>query len=426
MNVRSAQTKLSKSVRKHAVHLTTVEAGHAFDDLQPFSGKIGAARIVALGEATHGTREFFQLKHRLVEFLVAEHGFATFAIEANWPECEAVNDYVMNGAGDPGSALAGLYFWTWDTEEVLALIEWMRLWNAGDAPERQVRFAGIDAQFPSRAVSRLRAYLADVDAECLDTISPALNDMAELRLHGNRHDDATERHLSETTGSIRAHLHENEDTYVARSSVNAWRTACHHARILSQIDETRHAGSDAARFTARDRAIADNVDCLLQEAGNGGKVIVWAHNGHVTRDSLGMFDPDLETMGEVLAKRHGDEYVAVGFAFGEGSFQAMVQDGSGDWTLQEVTLGAPPAGSLDAVLMEAAQSPAFLLDLRQKTAELADWLNQELVTRECGAEFSFEEEGDAKVAPASRYDVLAFVPITTRARPNPTGHRPRR
>lgn len=87
---------------------------------------IDGARIVALGEATHGTREFFKLKHRLVEFLVAEHGFTTFAIEANWPECEAAIEYVMNGVGDPAVALAGLHFWTWDTEEVLALIEWMR------------------------------------------------------------------------------------------------------------------------------------------------------------------------------------------------------------------------------------------------------------------------------------------------------------
>ena len=68
-----------------------------------------------MGEATHGTHEFFQLKHRMLEFLVERMGFTVFGIEANWPESLAVNDYVLNGNGDPAKALAGFYFWTWNT-----------------------------------------------------------------------------------------------------------------------------------------------------------------------------------------------------------------------------------------------------------------------------------------------------------------------
>jgi hypothetical protein len=72
-----------------------------------------------MGEATHGSREFFQMKHRMLEFLAEKMGFTVFAIEANWPESLAVNDFVLNGEGDPAVALAGMYFWTWNTEEVL-------------------------------------------------------------------------------------------------------------------------------------------------------------------------------------------------------------------------------------------------------------------------------------------------------------------
>lgn len=172
--------------------------------------------------------------------------------------------------------------------------------------------------------------------------------------------------------------------------------------------------------------MADNVDQLLRAGAPGDRVIVWAHNGHVTRDSRDMFDPDVRTMGEILSERHGEGYVAVGFAFGEGSFQAMVQAGSGEWALEEVVLGAPPAASLDAVLMAAAQSPALLLDMRQTAGELSNWLGHELETRETDAEFSFEDQRPAVAVPASRYHVLAFVPNTTRARPTATGHRPRR
>ena len=73
-------------IRNHAIALTTVEAGNGFADLQPLRQIVGDARIVALGEATHGTREFFQLKHRLLEFLVSEMDFNIFAIEASLPE----------------------------------------------------------------------------------------------------------------------------------------------------------------------------------------------------------------------------------------------------------------------------------------------------------------------------------------------------
>ena len=79
----------------------------------PLVDMVGDAHLVALGEATHGTREFFQLKHRILELLVRERGFNVFAIEATMPEAFAVNDYVLTGRGDPAKALAGLYFWTW-------------------------------------------------------------------------------------------------------------------------------------------------------------------------------------------------------------------------------------------------------------------------------------------------------------------------
>ena len=110
-------------VKADAVPLTTVEAGHDNADLAAFGKAVGDAPVVALGEASHGTREFFQMKHRLLEYLVTQKGFTVFALEANWPETAAVDRYIKTGQGDPKAALAGLYFWTWNTEEVLDMIE---------------------------------------------------------------------------------------------------------------------------------------------------------------------------------------------------------------------------------------------------------------------------------------------------------------
>src|SRR6476660_5636453 len=172
-------------IRSNAIPLASVEAGHGFADLEPLRAIIGDARIVSLGEATHGTHEFFQLKHRLLEFCVTELGFSIFGIEASYPECLRINDYVLNGTGNPADALASQRFWTWDTEEVLALIEWMRAWNSTHA--RKVKFYGFDLQFASEAALGVLDYLKHVAPELVAvseaSLWPLSDDFSADRFH---------------------------------------------------------------------------------------------------------------------------------------------------------------------------------------------------------------------------------------------------
>ena len=98
------------------------------DDIEFLRDVVGDARIVALGENTRGTRDFFELKARILRFLVEEMGFSTFAMQVNWAEARRLNRYVRTGEGDPERLLSGLYRWWWNTESVLAMIAWMRAW----------------------------------------------------------------------------------------------------------------------------------------------------------------------------------------------------------------------------------------------------------------------------------------------------------
>ena len=144
-----------------------MEAGAGFEDLQPLKQIIGDARIVALGEGTHGTREFFQMKHRLVEFLASEMGFTVFSIEANMPEAYRVDDFVSKGEGDPERLISGMYFWTWHTEEVADMVRWMRGFN--QTGKGHVRFTGFDMQTPDVAARIAEEYLKRVDPEYAKT-----------------------------------------------------------------------------------------------------------------------------------------------------------------------------------------------------------------------------------------------------------------
>jgi erythromycin esterase len=411
-------------VRASAMPLASVEAGHGFADLEPLRHIIGDARIVSLGEATHGTREFFQLKHRLLEFCVAELGFTMFGIEASYPECLRINDYVLTGTGNPAEALTGQRFWTWNTEEVLALIEWMRTWNRTHA--RKVKFYGFDMQFPTEAALNVLDYLKrvapDLAAASTQPLWPLCDDVSADRFH-LLSDTARDAALAAAETIIDAFGREGL-AWVAASSEIEWQLARMNAVVLHQAARLHLSQSRAYTPISRDVAMAENVRALLEIEGPDAKAVLWAHNGHVRKVAYVDGKTVFPTTGSRLHELFGREQIVVGFAFNQGSFQA-VRGGVG---LIDHTVLPAPEGSLDRVLA-AADMPACLLNLATApaTGAVADWLASQPVSRSIGSVYSSEQADRFLEAsdPRPLYDVLAFVETTTAARANAPGQRKR-
>lgn len=259
-NERATQHLVSQWVRNNAVRLRGADPQSSRDDLQPLRRLIGTARVVALGEATHGTREFFQLKHRVFDFLVREMGFNIFAIEATMPESFDLNEYVLTGKGNPSALLSGLYFWTWDTEEVFQLIRWMREYNADPGHTRKLKFYGFDMQSAPRAVKQALSYLRRVD-------SAAAHDLeARLRLLTNPFVAAEFRALPpdlrrQLTSAARALLSKLDELPGGQE----WRIARQNARVAVQFSEFPEP-RDAA-LNHRDSAMAENLQWILRHEG---------------------------------------------------------------------------------------------------------------------------------------------------------------
>jgi erythromycin esterase-like protein len=165
-------------IRSNAIPLQTVEAGHGFADMAALKNVVGDARIVALGEATHGTREFFQFKHRMVEFLATQKGFTIFSIEANMPEAYRLNDFVLTGKGDPKELIKGMYFWTWNTQEVLDMVLWMRDFN--QSGKGHIEFTGFDMQTPTVSMEIVRDFVQARDGDYFATLDPIYRDVSQL------------------------------------------------------------------------------------------------------------------------------------------------------------------------------------------------------------------------------------------------------
>jgi erythromycin esterase-like protein len=166
---------------RNAVPLATVEAGHGFEDLVSVGKMVGNAQVVGLGEGTHGTREYFQAKHRLLEFLVREKGFSIFAIEANMPEAHALDAYINGAPGDVNALIAGMYFWTWNTEEVRTMVEWMRAYNHEEKPRgaTALHFTGFDMQTGRVALSIVREFMRKNDSAWLEAEGTTVLDQLE-------------------------------------------------------------------------------------------------------------------------------------------------------------------------------------------------------------------------------------------------------
>jgi len=201
-------------LKANAVPFGTEAAGSGFEDLQALKAMIGDARIVSLGEATHGTAEFFRMKHRLTEFLASEMGFTVFAIEASMPEAFRLNDYVLRGEGDPKELLRGMYFWTWNTQEVLDMILWMRAFNASG--KGRIEFLGFDMQEPKVAAENVRAFVKKADpayAKELGEKYAGLKDFGRLQQQDGKGPLELVKLISGATDVFR-HLEEGRDRLV--------------------------------------------------------------------------------------------------------------------------------------------------------------------------------------------------------------------
>lgn len=413
---------VKKWLKDNTKILTTVSAEKGFEDLQPIKKMVADARIVSLGEATHGTREFFQLKHRMLEFLVTEMGFNLFGIEATMPEAFDINEYVLTGKGDPAKALSGLYFWTWDTEEVLEMIEWMRRYNADPKHTKKVKFYGFDMQTPTRATKVALEYLDIVDKAQALKLEKHLNFLANPFI-GVRYSTLSKEeklNVEKALADLIVVLETNKSAYIKASSENEWLKVRQHAQVATQyVALARGSGSES--FNVRDRSMAENVKWILEHEGADSKIVLWAHNAHVATKS-----GQLTWMGAHLREMFGPKMVVFGFSFNQGSFQSIdVSDNRG---LHTFTVKPAIEDSFDRMLADAGIGLGAL-DLRTipSSGVVADWFGTPKASRSIGAIFN-EKLPDTtyfqKDILAKCYDVMFFVEKTSAARATKTGKIP--
>jgi erythromycin esterase-like protein len=366
---------------------------------------IGDARVVLLGEASHGTHEFYRERARITRRLLEERDFGAVAVEADWPDAYRVNRWVR-GVGTDRSALEALGDflrfprWMWRNRDVLDFVQWMRRWNDARPAPRRAGFYGLDLYSLFRSMEAVIGFLDRADPaaarraryrySCFEDFgedAQAYGYAAEFNLNRSCEDEAVQqlldlqRHASELA-QRQGQVPEDELFYAEQN-----------ARLVKNAEEyyrTMFRGRISS-WNLRDQHMAETLEALiahLERKGAASKVVVWEHNSHIGDASATSMGSSGEwNVGQLSRERFGEDSVLVGFCTYTGTVTA-----ARDWDAPGERKRVRPAleGSWEALFHEAGLSD-FLLPLRGDP-ELIHALHQVRLERAIGVIYRPETE----------------------------------
>jgi erythromycin esterase-like protein len=383
-----------------AAHLLTGDV----TEYDPLLDLVGTARLVLIGEASHGTHDFYHERIEITKRLILERGLTAIAVEADWPDAYRVNRYVRweGDDHDADAALSGFRrfpTWMWRNAPVLDFVEWLRLYNADLTPAERVGFYGIDLYSLFTSIEAVLAYLLKVDPEaakraryrygCFEHFgedSQAYGYAASFDL-GQSCENEVVRQLVEL--QRRAVEYAQRDGHLGPDEFFA---AEQNARLVKNAEQYYRSmfRGRVSSWNLRDRHMAETLEALiahLERHGRRAKLAVWAHNSHLgDARATEMGRAGELNVGQLVRERFGGDCVLIGFTTHHGTVTA-----ASDWDDPAEQKGVRPAlpDSYEA-LFHDVEIPRFLLTLRG--SQVASALRKPRLERAIGVIYRPETE----------------------------------
>ena len=417
------------ALRREA-HRLTGEQG----DYDALLALIGDARIVLLGEGSHGTHEFYRERARITKRLILERGFTAVAIEGDWPDAYRVNRFVSGASADADAdaALEGFRrfpTWMWRNTEVLDFVGWLAAHNRRlDNGAASVGFYGLDLYSLGASMEAVIAYLDEQDPpaaarararyECLQPYRADSAGYGQAVLLGVS--EPCRRRVIEQLVELRRRAGE----YLARDGLEAEQEyfyAEQNAAVVATAEEYYRTmfGDRAGSWNQRDRHMADTLDQLLAHLDRHDgttRVVVWAHNSHVgDARATEMTHRGELNIGQLTRERHGRDAVSVGFTTHTGTVTA-----ASDWGERAERKRVRPAlpDSYEA-LLHATDIPALLL-CPLAAGEAGRALLEPRLERAIGVIYRPQTERQSHwflASAARQYDALVHIDSTRAVEP---------
>ena len=364
-------------LRRHALPLAAADGSNP-RDVDAVIDAVGRARIVLIGEASHGTHEFYAMRAAITRRLIETRGFRAVAIEGDWPDTRRVDRYVraIGPDADPDAALSGFRRfpqWMWRNTVMRDFVRWLRRWN--DVHERDVRCGlyGLDLYSMHASIDAVLHYLEQVDPKAARRARERYSCFEHVGSDPQAYGFAAARELIESCEDdvVRqlVELRRCADEYAASGGAfgeDDFFSAEQNARLVANAERyyrTMFHGR-ASSWNLRDTHMAETLDAVgrfLERGGDKARICVWAHNSHLGDARATQMGRSGElNVGQLVRERFGEEACLVGFTTYAGTVTA-----AHDWDEPADRRNVRPglAGSTEA-LFHRVGIANFLLDLR--------------------------------------------------------------
>ena len=405
----------------------------ASSDFDPLLALIGDAHYVLIGEASHGTHEFYRIRAEITKRLIREKGFAGVAVEADWPDAYRVNRFVRGASDDADAeqALAGFKRfpqWMWRNADVLDFVGWLRALNDARAPKARAGFYGLDLYSMHASMAAVLEYLEVVDGEaarrarqryaCFDHFDEdpqAYGYAASTGLAGSCEHEVVEQ-LVELRRAAADYI-----TRDGRLPQDALFFAEQNARLVRNAERYYRAmfGARVQSWNLRDTHMVETVEALsgfLTHGGTSPKLVIWAHNSHL--GDARATEPGSRgelNVGQLIRTRHGGDAALIGFTTYAGTVTAATDwDGPAE---RKVVRPALPE-SYEALFHDVSH-PNVLLDLRTD-GELRTALATPRLERAIGVIYRPETERQSHYFVArlpAQFDAVLHYDVTRAVEP---------
>jgi erythromycin esterase len=370
---------LNDLLRKNSIELIT--DAH----LESLVESIGEAKYVMLGEASHGTHEYYTWRTRISKMLIEKKGFSFIAVEGDWPDCYHVNRYVKNYKDSGESAFEVLHAfnrwptWMWANWEIVALAEWLRKHNENRLVSEKTGFYGLDVYSLWESLDAIIHYLDKRDPStkhsaeaALKCFEPYSSDEGQSYAHASMF--VPEMCEDEVVGLL---VEIRKNTMLYTSEYESALNAEQNAEVIVNAERYYRAMAkpDASSWNIRDTHMADTLNRLMKFHGSNAKAIVWEHNTHIgDARATDMVREGSVNVGQLVNEQHHKDGV---FAVGFGSYRGTVIAGR-QWGDVMRSISVPPA------IPDSWEYILHQLDSRDRIVFMTEEMKKQIGNKEFG------------------------------------------
>lgn len=397
------------------------------EDLDPLIDYIGDAKYVLLGEASHGTHEYYVWRAKITQRLIQEKGFSFVGVEGDWPDCYRLNRFAkgyLNSEKDVYDVLDKFNrwpTWMWANWEIAAFIDWLKVFNENLPADKRIGFYGLDVYSFRESMNSIIQYLEKNDPEALKVAKKA---MECFEPYGDNEGQSYAR-----ASALVPELCEKEVVNLLAEIINKAENYNSDAENVMSTEQNAHIARDAEKYyramikrgpaswNIRDRHMVSTIDRLMKYHGNDAKTIVWEHNTHIgDARATDMASEGMVNVGQLLREQYSKEgVVAVGF----GSYKGSVIAGR-NWGDEMRKIKVPEAieGSWENIFHQACkgENRMLLFDKIKEEQCIAPPIDH----RAIGVVYNPEHERFGNYVPSilpKRYDAFIFLDETTALHP---------